>query len=267
MAHGRLAIAGGWLIALATMVVVVAHLLVSGFALAQAPRELPGVLGRDDRTPLDSSAWPWRAVGRLNQGTGAHCTAALIAPDAVLTAAHCVFHARSGRLLNPREVHFVAGYRRGDYLAHGRGRALHVAPGFAFTRQPQLDDIANDWVIIRLEQPLEIRPIPLRALPGNALTAEVKPHLQRVGYDQDRAHLLSLHDGCRLLDLVADDRVLVTDCDGPRGASGSPLLFREGGQVWIVGVTSAIGEGRLGGTTLAVHAGPLVDRLMPRSPD
>jgi hypothetical protein len=45
-------------------------------------------------------------------------------------------------------------------------------PGFAFTRQPQLDDVANDWVIIRLEQPLEIRPIPLRALPSIGVTKE-----------------------------------------------------------------------------------------------
>lgn len=244
---------------LTTAVVAVANLLVGGFALAEAPRDqLPGVVGRDNRTPLDSSAWPWRAVGRLNQGTGAHCTAALIAPDAVLTAAHCVFHARSGRLLNPREVQFLAGYRRGDYLAHSRSRALHVARGFTFTRDPQLDDVANDWAIVRLEQPLEIRPIPLRAFPGIAVINEPEPHLLRVGYDQDRAHLLSLQDDCRVLDLVADDRVLVTDCDGPRGASGSPLLLREGGQVWIIGVTSAIGEGGLGEATLAVHAGPLL---------
>ena len=45
---------------------------------------------------LDSAdlARAWEAVGRLDMGTHGMCTGALIEPDVVLTAAHCVFDAR-----------------------------------------------------------------------------------------------------------------------------------------------------------------------------
>jgi V8-like Glu-specific endopeptidase len=39
---------------------------------------------------------------------------------------------------------------------------------------------------------------------------------------------------------LEEDRVLVTDCDGTKGDSGSPLLLKQGRKVWIVGVASAV---------------------------
>ncbi len=35
-----------------------------------ARERLPGILGSDDRVILDTSAWPWAAVGRVNRETG-----------------------------------------------------------------------------------------------------------------------------------------------------------------------------------------------------
>lgn len=52
--------------------------------------------------------------------------------------------------------------------------------------------------------------------------------------------MLSLHDGCGLLERVDGDRVLLTDCDSTHGDSGSPLLIKQRGKIWIVGVASAI---------------------------
>jgi protease YdgD len=226
---------------------------------AQPARDsLPGIVGADDRVALDPTAWPWHALGRINQGTGAHCTGTLVAPDAVLTAAHCVFHGRTQRRLQPQELHFVAGYRRGDYLAHARGRAVVLAPGYRYRRSPTLAEVAVDWAIVLLDRPLAIRPIPLRTLPADGA---LEGRLQRAGYSQDRAHLLSIHDGCHLQGLLAGGRVLLTDCDSTRGDSGSPLLWRQGEQVWLVGVAAAVlNQGaREGG--LAVHATAFIDRL------
>jgi protease YdgD len=155
----------------------------------------------------------------------------------------------------------VAGYRRGTYLAHARGRAIRLSPGHRYRRQATLAEVAEDWAILYLEQRLAIRPIPVRALPADGTTPDGR--LQRAGYSQDRAHLLSIHDGCRLRGLLADDRVLFTDCDGTRGDSGSPLLLRQGEQVWLIGVASAVvDDGPLEGG-LAVHAAAFIDSLSP----
>jgi protease YdgD len=241
------------------LVLAVAALSWPPIAGAQAARDsLPGIVGQDDRVALDPTAWPWHALGRINQGTGGHCTGTLVAPDAVLTAAQCVFDGRTLRRLRPRELHFVAGYRRGDYLAHARGRAVVLAPAYRYRARPTLAEVAEDWAIVLLDQTLAIRPIPLRALPADGV---VDGRLQRAGYSQDRAHLLSIHDGCHLRSMLAGGRVLLTDCDSTRGDSGSPLLLRQGEQVWLVGVASAVlDEGAQEGG-LAVHATAFIDQL------
>ena len=93
------------------------------------PPKLPGIKGADDRVLVDSVAYPWSAIGRVNKAIGGFCTGALIAPRQVITAAHCLWNKRTGRWLDASSIHFVAGYRRGGYLRHGKVVSYRLSPG------------------------------------------------------------------------------------------------------------------------------------------
>lgn len=89
---------------------------------------LPGIIGSDNRVMLDSIKAPWSALGRVNRARGGFCTGTVIAPDRVLTARHCLTARPGNRYLPLSELHFVAGYRRGEFLAHGKVRSIHAPP-------------------------------------------------------------------------------------------------------------------------------------------
>ncbi|MBK8176836.1 MAG: trypsin-like serine protease [Rhodospirillales bacterium] len=244
-------IAAGWVFALLFGMALV----VAGTPMAAAAERplLPGIVGPDDRTPVDSSAWPWQAIGRLNRKDGGHCTATLIAADAVLTAAHCLYDVRTQRIVAPQELHFLAGYRRGEFFAHGIGRKIERAGGEIPALHLTPESITQDWAIIVLQQPLTIRPLAIRPLtPAEAIKGI---SLWRAGYSQDRPHMLSVHRGCTILEHLAEGRVLLTDCDATRGDSGSPLLIAAPGEApAIAGLTSAVAINGAEPGTLAVDA-------------
>src|SRR5262245_13573178 len=97
---------------LQVFLVVCGSVLSSIVVGAQEPVDRPtGIFGNDDRISVDSTVWPWSAIGLLQRKVGWACTATLVTENAVLTAAHCLFNRRSSRQLAPAEVRFLAGYR------------------------------------------------------------------------------------------------------------------------------------------------------------
>ena len=79
---------------------------------------------------VDQSRYPWSAIGKVTNSTGTECSGVMVASDKVLTAAHCLYNYRGLRFVTPDSVHFLLGYRGGQYSAHGHVASYEIGPGF-----------------------------------------------------------------------------------------------------------------------------------------
>ena len=197
--------------------------------LAAAP--LPGVGRRDGRRVVDAAATPWAALARLQVPGTSRCTAVLLTPRLVLTAAHCLWSAHLRRFVPPDMVHVLRRYDRGAYAGHSIAASWRIAPG-------------KDVAAVTLSRPLRGPTLRLAPLPAPGTPAMLG------GYNQDRNEVIEADTGCHIL---ADDGALLRhDCEGTFGTSGAPLLVRGTDGAWqVAGIqTQALVAGR-GGVAVA----------------
>lgn len=219
----------------------------------------------------DGNAGQWQAaIGLIVVGGGRqNCTATLITPETVLTAAHCLNH--DGGIVAPSDIVFRPGTQCSSGICPattGTGVVSVVALGRPVANGTiKLSSVPDDWAILRLARPVDaIRPLAMQVHEPAAISEVLGAggSLFSAGYGSGRFASLKSLKSCPFLVPSAvfiprSYKVMVMGCHVAMGDSGSPIiLVGPDGVPAIVGVVS--GNGR----SLALKSGRGLILIEPR---
>lgn len=209
---------------------VVAAALIAAAPVAAQTTRLHGLVTQND-------ARAWVAVGRLDSVEGGFCTGTLIAPDIVLTAAHCVYDMQTGKVVGPGDMTFRAGLTRGVVTAERV--VAQVVPHEEFQPLAGLnaENVINDVALLRLDSPIPVQDVPPFAVHSGPID---KGPVSVVSYGKGRSDRLSRQKQCAVLERY--DRLIAMDCDVTFGSSGAPVFTHLNGRGRILSVVSGMGH-------------------------
>ena len=185
----------------------------------------------------------WEAVGRLDFATGGFCTATLIAPDLVLTAAHCVFDAGQPRA--PGTMLFRAGLHNGTAITERAVTAVAVPPAYRPIDVMDMANVPHDVALLRLSRPITTAEAdPFVLFQGDTASSDIST----ISYGEGRTEVLSRQRSCRLVG--RQPPLLAFDCDVTFGSSGAPVFVKVGTRNRILSIIS--GGARMAETPIAV---------------
>jgi hypothetical protein len=173
------------------------------------------------------------AIGRISYGASpepgaAICTGVLVAPDLVLTAAHCV----RGAIETPETIRFEAGWSAGGPTGHRQGSAVILA---GEAEAQGLAGLEEDVALVVLDAPFP----PVDFPPLTLSDPEAGPFIL-IGFDRS-APDLPRAGLCR--PLAKPPGLMALDCPVVSGNSGAPLLEQDGKNWRVVAVMVASAQG------------------------
>ena len=177
-----------------------------------------------------------RGVGLVDLGSAGGCTGTLIAPDTVLTAAHCLLSKKDGEVISVENITFHPSNLNGIPGPGFSGRSISIHPVYLLPWVPQMRRVSRDLGLLHLQEPV---PESI-ATPVNHQTSGEFFGSGRIVSFRGRDSRQARHRDCDVI--PTEFQVIQLSCDVKTGESGSPFLTFENGRPQLVGVISSRSE-------------------------
>jgi len=187
------------------------------------------IVGKDDRRSIEHETRPYVVmIYRDEQATDFQCNGSVVAPNLVITAAHCVKD-NDGWIQQPKVVVTWKG-------TYHKIKETSVAPDYGDYENTHYRSISDDVAFIRTEVDPTHETGFLSILLD--ITLDLYENVELVGFSPSTGKVKSgLCRGEVFHSVWTYDRIAM-ECDAEPGVSGSPVIVRKDGEPYLAGVFS-----------------------------